>query len=562
MAEVEREVFETDVLIVGAGIAGLSTAYHLKKLINDYQENKPEDGKDLSEIMITVLEKGPHVGAHVMSGAIMDPRGLAELMPDYEEQGAPLDNVIEEDALYYFKQNGQIKPPYSPADMHNKGFPAVSLNKLTAWLGEKVEELEIDILAGFGGQEVLYDESRVIGVRTEDKGVDKHGEHKANFEPGTDIQARVTVLSEGSRGNLTKALTNKLGLRGTNPQSYTTGIKELWEVPEGRFERPTAYHTFGWPLDSKTFGGGFIYSLEKNKVSIGFVTGLSYHNPQTDPHNMFQKFKLHPFVKKILEGGKMLRYGGNTIPEGGWYSMPKYYGDGFLICGDSASFLNPRRLKGIHTSIKSGMLAAETIFEALMADDFTEDRMATMHDRVEHSWIKEELWPVRNFHQAFENGIWRGMFNLGMQMISGGEGFKDPWLVQEDHKYMHKLKELFGTVEVDPNRDKVKFDGSYTFNKVDDVYYSGTKHEEDQPPHLVVADTDICSNQCVIEYGNPCQHFCPAHVYEMEEEGSRKVLKLNASNCIHCKTCDIADPYGIITWVIPQGGEGPNYDDL
>ncbi|HER00674.1 MAG TPA: electron transfer flavoprotein-ubiquinone oxidoreductase [candidate division Zixibacteria bacterium] len=564
MADEEREVFESDILIVGAGVAGLSCAYHLKKLINQYQENKADDDKDLSETMIVVLEKGPHVGAHCLSGAIMDPKGIAELMPDYIEKGAPLDNVIEEDALYYFRENGQIKPPYAPPDMHNKGFPAMSLNKFTAWLGEQVEAEEVDILTAAGGQHVLYDDDKVIGVRTEDKGLDKKGEKKPSYEPGTDIQAKLTLFAEGTRGNLTKTLVNKLHLQTVNPQAYTTGVKELWEIPEGRFEKPTAYHTFGHPLDSKTFGGGFIYSLNNNRVSLGFVTGLNYRNPLTDPHNMFQKYKQHPFVKKILEGGKMLRYGAKTIPDGGYYSMPKYYGDGFMIAGDSAGFLNPRRLKGIHLAIKSGMLAAETMFEALLADDFSEKKLKAYEDKVEHSWIKDELWPVRNFHQAFENGIYRGLFHIGMQMISDGGGFNDPWRVEEDHKHMKKLKEYFGTTDVDPNSQKTKFDNELTFNKLDDTYYSGTKHEEDQPPHLVIADYDICNNRCTIEYGNPCQHFCPTFVYEMEEDEKtgKKKLKLNPSNCVHCKTCDIADPYGIITWVIPQGGEGPNYDDL
>ena len=563
MSEVEHELFETDILIVGGGVAGLSCAYHLKQLINQYQENKPEDGRDLSEIMITLIEKGPHIGAHVMSGAVMDPKGLAELIPDFVEKGAPLDNKIEEDAMFFLKKDGQFKVPYAPSDMHNKGLYAVSLNRLTGWLGEQVEAAGIDILAGFGGQEILYEDNTVVGVRTEDKGLDKAGNQKANFEPGTDIKARITLLAEGSRGNLTKALVTKLELQGVNPQCYTTGVKELWEVPEGRFSKPTAYHTFGFPLDSQTFGGGFIYSLGNNRVSVGFVTGLNYHNPLTDPHNMFQKYKTHPFVAKILEGGKMLRYGANTIPEGGWYSLPKYYGNGFMIAGDSAGFMNSRRLKGIHTSIKSGMLAAESMFEALLAEDYSEAQLKCYLDKVEHSWIKTELWEVRNFHQAFDKGIYRGMFHIGMQIISGGEGFTDPWKIAEDHTHMQTLKEYFKTSQIDPNRDKISFDNERTFNKLDDVYYSGTKHEEDQPPHLHIADYDICNNRCTVEYGNPCQHFCPAHVYEMEEvEDGKKELKLSPSNCVHCKTCDIADPYGIITWVIPQGGEGPNYDDL
>ena len=566
--DVEREVLEVDVLIVGAGPAGLSCAYRLKELIDQHEEKRAagddSTDKDLSETMIAVIEKGAHVGAHSLSGAVMDPKGLQELIPDYIEKGAPLEKKVEDDTLYYLTASGKFAMPWLPKTMHNQGYNIISLNRLISWLGERVEEKEVDILTGAGGAEVLYDGDRVVGVRTDDKGKDKEGNPKENFEPGADIQAKVTVLAEGVRGSLTKAHVRKLNLdAGKNPQSYVTGVKEVWEIPEGRLVKGTVIHTLGFPLNTRTFGGGFIYTMNDNMLSIGLAVGLNYRNPLTDPHNLFSKFKTHPFVKSLLEGGKMLRYGAKVIPEGGYFSMPKSYGDGFLIIGDSAGFLNSQRLKGIHLAIKSGIMAAETIFESLVADDFSEKKLEPFNTRFEKSWAKDELWKVRNFHQAYENGLFSGMLHTGLQMITNGRGTREKYEIREDHTYMKMVKAYFGQDTVDPKHDRISHDGKLTWNKLDDVYYSGTKHEEDQPPHLVIADYDICNTKCVEEYGNPCQHFCPADVYEMEEDDNGgKHLKLNPSNCVHCKTCDIVDPYGNITWTVPEGGGGPNYSDM
>lgn len=566
--DTEREVLEIDVLVVGAGPAGLACAYRLKELIDSHEENRQAGDttaeKDLSEIMIAVIEKGAHVGAHSLSGAVMDPKGIEELIPDYIERGAPLEKKVEDDTLYYLSETSRFAVPWLPKDMHNHGFNIVSLNRLTAWLGERVEEKEVDILTGAGGAEILYDGDRVIGVRTDDKGRDKEGNPRENFELGTDIQAKVTVLAEGVRGSLTKAHVNKLHLdKGKNPQSYVTGVKEVWEIPEGRFTKGTIIHTLGYPLDSRTFGGGFIYTMSENLLSIGLVVGLNYRNPLTDPHNLFSKFKTHPMVKSILDGGKMLRYGAKAIPEGGYYSMPKMYGDGFLIVGDSAGYLNSQRLKGIHLAIKSGIMAAETTFEALLADDYSEKQLGAYDKRFQESWAKQELSKVRNFHQAYEDGLFSGFLHTGLQMVTGGKGTKEKYEIVEDYKHMKKVREFFDVDAVDPKRDRIAHDGKLTWNKLDSVYYSGTKHEEDQPSHLVIADFDTCNDKCTFEYGNPCQHFCPANVYEMEEdEIGKPKLKLNPSNCVHCKTCDIADPYAIITWVVPEGGGGPNYSDM
>jgi electron-transferring-flavoprotein dehydrogenase len=568
MEDFEREILEIDVLIVGAGPAGLACAYKLKELIDEHEtERASGNGSpdvDLSEIMIAVIEKGSHVGAHSLSGAVMDPRGIEELIPDYKDQGAPLEPKVEDDTLFYLTESGKIAAPWLPGDMHNHGYNIISLNRFTSWLGEKTEEKEVDILTGAGGAEVLYDGDRVIGVRTDDKGRDKEGNPRENFEPGTDIQAKVTVFAEGVRGSLTKAHVAKLKLdKGRNPQSYVTGVKEVWEVPEGRFSKGTVIHTLGFPLDTRTFGGGFIYTMNDNLLSIGFVVGLNYRNPLTDPHNLFSKFKTHPYVKSILEGAKMLRYGAKAIPEGGYHSMPKMYGDGFLIIGDSASFLNAQRLKGIHLAIKSGIMAAETIFDSLISNDSGEAKLKEFDSRFQKSWAREELFKVRNFHQAYEDGLFSGFVHTGLQLITGGKGTRDKYVIEEDHKHMQTVRRYFGEAKVDPTRQRIAPDGKLTWNKLDDVYHSGTKHEEDQPSHLVIADYNVCNTRCKEEYGNPCQHFCPANVYEMEEdESGESKLKLNPSNCVHCKTCDIADPYGIITWVVPEGGGGPNYADM
>ncbi|MGH9857414.1 MAG: 4Fe-4S dicluster domain-containing protein, partial [Acidobacteriota bacterium] len=425
-------------------------------------------------------------------------------------------------------------------------------------------EKGVNVFTGFPAAQLLLEGDTVVGVRTGDKGIDKFGNRKSNYEPGIDIRAKVTVLGEGPRGSLTKQIVQKWNMHGLNPQVYSAGVKEVWEVPSENYETGRVIHTMGFPLKSETFGGGFIYGMANNLVSIGFVTGLDYKDPYLDPHNEFQKFKTHPLVKKILDGGKVHSYGAKTIPEGGWYSVPKLYANGLLLIGDSASLLNGQRLKGVHLAIKSGMLAAETIDESLKANDFSETQLKSYKDKINNSWIKQELWKVRNFHQAYDHGLWIGMFHTGLQFISGGRGLKDPWKRGEGHQEMETIKEYYNGNAPDPFAVKAKEDKKITFSKLTDVYFSGTIHEENQPVHLIVHDLDICHQRCIHEYGAPCQHFCPANVYEMVEEkpGEGKRLRINASNCVHCKTCDIMDPYGIITWVTPEGGGGPDYKNL
>src|SRR5579863_4144714 len=553
---VERERLDADVLIVGAGPAGLACALQLSRLIAQHNQSggKPE----LSAENIYVLEKGRELGAHQLSGAVMDPRGLAELVPDYAKT-APLDTPVTDDAAYFLTAGSAWKLPITPPPLQNHGNYVVSLNKLAKWLGGLVEQEGVNVFTQFAGAQLIYEGEGIAGVLTGDKGLDKDDKPKDNFTPGYQLRAKVTVLAEGPRGSLTKDLVAQKKLDGLNPQVYSIGVKELWDVPEGRVVPGFVAHTLGWPLDSSMYGGGWIYGLRENRVSLGLVTGLEYHNPRFDPHEAFQRFKTHPFVRRILEGGKMVRYGAKTVPTGGWYSMPRTYVDGALIIGDSASMLNSQRLKGIHTAIKSGMLAAETIYEALCAGDSSEIQLENYQRKIDQSWLKDELWGVRNFHQAFHDGLWKGLFQAGVQFVTGGRGLVDPMRTQpgyKDYENLHRDRTL-----VDQST-RFKGDGKLTFDRLTDVYHSGTRHEEDQPCHLVVLDPNICGDRCVREFGNPCQYFCLAAVYEMITENGAAKLKINAANCVHCKTCDIADPYQIINWVPPEGGGGPNYEGM
>jgi electron-transferring-flavoprotein dehydrogenase len=554
--DIQRETLETDILIVGAGPAGLAVAYKLAQLFS------AEGAPDRPEIF--VMEKGSYVGGHSLSGAVMDPRGLAELIPDFKDKGAPLEAPISKDSMYLLRENGAFKLPFMPPPLRNHGNYVVSLNKLTGWMAKQVEETGIDIFAGLAGFKLLIEDGRVAGVQTVDMGLDKEGHPKPNFEPGSLIKAKVTILCEGVHGSLTKqAFEGIPELRADClPQSYLTGVKEVWEVPSGRVVAGEVIHTAGWPSESNEYGGSWLYAMSDKMVSVGYAVGLDSPNPTNDPHAKFQRYKTHKLIRTILDGGTMLHYGAKTIPVGGFYSVPKLYHDGLLLCGDSAGLLNPQRLKGIHLAIKSGMLAAETIFEAVKAGDFSRNQLKLYSDKFEQSWAYKELRGSRNFHAGFEGGLWSGMFHAGMQIATGGRGLFERRTHKQDHEYVLKIADYEKKFGHKPEKAPLKFDNQYLFDKLSDVYKSGTTHEEHQPSHLVITDLDICNNRCTEEYGNPCQHFCPASVYNMVEDEARPgkhKLELTPSNCVHCKTCDIADPYQIIRWVTPQGGEGPNY---
>jgi electron-transferring-flavoprotein dehydrogenase len=557
----EREVLEFDVQFVGAGPAGLAGAIHLANLIERHQQS---GGAPLGEITIAVLEKSATVGAHGISGAVMDPRAMKELMPDYVERGCPVGSAVTKDDVYFFSSGGQFRLPFTPPMLANHGNHVLSLGNLVQWMAGIAEEKGVLVVTETPASAPIVEAGRVLGVRTGDKGINKKGDRKPNYQPGAECRAKLTVLCEGPRGTIAKVLDRELGLgAGKNAQVYSTGVKELWEMPAGRVEKGRVIHTMGFPLDNATFGGGFIYGLDDTHWSVGFVTGLDAHDPTNDPHGNLQRFKQHPFVRALLEGGKPVSYGAKAIPEGGYWAMPKLSADGVLLAGDTGGFLNGARLKGIHLAIKSGMLAAETAFECLVAGDFSKERLAGYEKRVESSWAADELRSVRNFHQGFEHGLFAGMFNVGVGMVTGGRDFllRDRVHNLPGHERMRKI----GATHPNGKPAVRKADGALTFDKLADVYLSGTSHDEDQPVHLVVADVNVCATRCREEYGNPCQHFCPASVYEMVPDEAKPGairLHINASNCVHCKTCDIADPYQIITWVTPEGGGGPDYKNL
>src|SRR5947208_2840971 len=512
---IERETLDVDVVIVGAGPAGLAAAYRLAELVKAEEK--------LAGLSIAVLEKGKEIGSHGISGAVMDPRGIAELMPDWLERGCPVESPVTDDAFWFLPETGE-----------------------------------------FAASRVLVENGRVVGVRTGDKGIDKNGQPKANYEPGVDVRAKITILAEGPRGTLTKQLAGLFDLyEGKNPQVYSVGVKELWQLPDDRFAPGAVIHTMGWPLDNDTFGGGFIYGMRERIVDIGLVVGLDYRNPTLDPHHEFQRYKTHPSIRPLLEGGKMISAGAKAIPEGGYFSMPRMFGDGFLIAGDSAGYLNGARLKGIHLGIKSGAMAAETAFHALLNEDYSTAQLGEYEEMFEASWAREELWQQRNFHQAFEYGQLAGLINAGLGIVTGGRGYgvMNRLEAHSGHERMERIQRYFGTEDPHPP-SKMKFDNKYTFDKVTDVYYGGVVHEENQPAHLLILDTEVCVTRCTEEYGNPCFHFCPANVYEPRptDDGRGRVPFLTFTNCFHCKTCDIMDPYQVITWVPPEGGGGPNYN--
>jgi electron-transferring-flavoprotein dehydrogenase len=535
---------EYDVVVVGAGPAGLACAIRLKQLSN-------ENGNDLS---VCIVEKGSEVGAHILSGAVMDPRALNELIPNWQELDAPLNTPVQEDRMVFLTEKHAIRLP-TPPQMHNKGNYVVSLGNVVRWLGQQAEELGVEIYPGFAATEVLYnDDGSVKGIATGDMGVGKDGQLTDRHQQGIELHARQTVFAEGCRGSLTKTLFEKFRLRdGVDPQTYGLGIKELWEVDNEQHQPGLVIHTIGWPLDSETYGGSFLYHLENNQIAVGFVVGLDYRNPHLSPYEEFQRFKTHPKIRDYFRNGRRISYGARAISEGGLQSIPKLSFPGGLLIGDTAGFLNVPRIKGSHTAMKSGMSAAEALYEHKLSG--SDNEVVGYRNRLTRTWLWDELHRARNIRPAFSWGLWRGLAYsaLDTYVLRG----KAPWTMHHhaDHDQLRKASES-------KRIEYPKPDGELTFDRLSSVFISNTNHEEDQVSHLQLGDASVPIELNLAEYDAPEQRYCPAGVYEIVSGDAGPQLQINAQNCVHCKTCDIKDPTQNINWVPPEGGGGPNYPNM
>lgn len=538
----DREVMHYDVVIVGAGPSGLACAIRLKQL-------KPE-------LSVCILEKGSEVGAHLLSGAVFETRALDELIPDWKEKGAPLHVEAKDDHFMFMTETKSFRLP-TPPQMKNHGNYIISLGELGRWLGEQAEALDVEIFAGFAGSEILYNEDgAVIGVATGDMGIDKDGNKTDAFEPGVELHAKQTVFAEGCHGSLTKQLIETFKLRrGASTQTYALGIKEIWEVPHQKHVQGKIMHTIGWPMDRKTYGGSWIYHWRDNLISIGFVTALDYQNPYLSPYEEMQRFKTHPEIKQLLEGGKRISYGARALVEGGLQSLPKLTFPGGLLVGDAAGFLNVAKIKGNHTAMKSGMLAADTLISRLDNKTKYGEQFTKYEERFKKSWVYKELYKVRNIRPAFQKGLWMGLANAVFQTLGG---WRLPYTLQHAHPDHAALKPA-GEVE---KIDYPKPDGILTFDRLTSVQLSNTYHEENQPSHLKIKDASVPVAVNLPQYAGPSQRYCPAAVYEFVEEAGATKFVINAQNCVHCKTCDIKDPSQNIVWTVPQGGGGPNYTSM
>ncbi len=543
----ERESMEYDVVIVGAGPSGLSAAIRLKQLA-------AEKGQDVN---VCVIEKGSEVGAHILSGAVVEPRALNELIPDWRERGAPLNTPATKDDFLFLSRETSYRLP-TPPTMKNHGNYIISLGNLCRWLATQAEELGVEIYPGFAAAEVLYDdEGAVVGVATGDMGVGRDGQPTEQFAPGMELRARYTLFAEGCRGSLTKTLFERFKLReGVDPQTYGIGIKELWEIDPAQHQPGKIVHTVGWPLDASTYGGSFLYHLENNQVAVGFVIGLGYENPHLSPFEEFQRFKTHPDIRPTFEGGRRIAYGARAISAGGIQSIPKLIFPGGLLIGDTAGFLNMPKIKGTHTAMKSGMVAAEAVFAAV-ATGRGADEVTEYPETLQQSWLWQELYQVRNIKPAFSWGLWAAIAYsaLDTYVLRG----KAPWTFH--HKPDHaKLKKASECSKI----EYPKPDGKVSFDRLSSVFISNTNHEEDQPCHLTLKDPTVPIQVNLALYDAPEQRYCPAGVYEIirDNDGKNPRLQINAQNCVHCKTCDIKDPTQNINWVTPQGGGGPNYPNM
>lgn len=542
----QRESMQYDVVIVGAGPSGLATAIRLKQLCAEHDH----------DLNVCVVEKGSEVGAHILSGAVLEPKSLQELIPDWKEKGAPLNTPAENDQFLFLTASKDFRLP-TPPHMKNHGNYIVSLGNLCRWLATQAEELGVEIYPGFAAAEVLYDEADAVrGIATGDMGIGKDGEKTEAYEPGVELHAKLTIFAEGCRGSLTKTLFEKFDLRdGVDPQTFAIGIKELWEIDPAKHKPGLIVHTIGWPVNSKVYGGSFLYHLEDNQVAVGYVVGLDYQNPHLSPFEEFQRWKTHPSIRPTFEGGRRVAYGARALNEGGFQSIPKLSFAGGMLVGDCAGFLNVPKIKGTHTAMKSGMTAAEAAFESLRSGS-DETEVTGYRKMLESTWLWSELRDVRNIRPGFRKGLWAGLVNAALEayLLRG----KAPWTLHhhEDHRQLQKANEC-------PVINYPKPDGEVSFDRNSSVFLSNTNHEENQPAHLTLKDAAVPININLADYDAPEQRYCPAGVYEIIDdsaEGPR--LQINAQNCVHCKTCDIKDVTQNINWVVPQGGGGPNYPNM
>ena len=547
----DRETMEYDVVIVGAGPSGLAAAIKLRQLAE-------QQDRDIS---VCVLEKGSEVGAHILSGAVLETRALDELLPDWKEQGAPLNTPVTRDSFLYLSQQRSFRFPFTPPQMRNHGNFIISLGNLCRWLGEQAETMGVEIYPGFAAAKVLYgNNGEVRGVATGDMGIGKDGTPTENHQPGIELHAKQTLFAEGCRGSLTKTLFDRFQLRqGVDPQTFGIGIKELWEIRAEVHEPGAVMHTIGWPLDSQTYGGSFLYHLEENQVAIGFVVGLDYRNPHLDPFLEFQRFKTHPRIRPVLEGGQRVAYGARALNEGGFQSIPKLTFPGGALIGCTAGFMNVPKIKGSHTAMKSGMLAAEAVFELIKQESSNDSSLEVFgyEQALKSSWVWPELYRVRNIRPAFRWGLWPALVYSAIDsyLLRG----RAPWTFhhEPDHKSLNKSHDCMPINYPNP-------DGEISFDRLSSVYLSNTNHEENQPAHLKLRDTNVPIALNLPNYEAPEQRFCPAGVYEIlrEDDGSNPRLQINAQNCVHCKACDIKDPTQNINWETPEGGGGPNYPNM
>jgi len=544
----------TDILIIGGGPSGLAASIHLADILKQNNIKR----------RILLVEKGSSIGSHILSGAVIKADVFKTLLPDVDFNEIPFNAKVTSDTTVLMSENGSFKLPVHVPYMNNKGNYTASLGQICKYLAKKAEEKGVEIYPGFAIDEILYQDGKVIGAKTIDTGLDHHGHQLENFQEGTRIEANLTIFAEGTRGSLAKQLIKKFDLqKGKNEQIYSLGCKELWSIPEGNIKPGEIYHTMGYPLNMHEFGGGFVYGLNDNKVAVGLVVGLDYQDPTFDVHDAFQVWKTTPFISNILKGGKLIEYGAKTLPEGGYYAIPKLYVDGALIVGDSAGFLTMPALKGVHLAITSGMMAAKTAVSALAKDDYSEKVLREYDILIKDSVIYKDMYPVRNFRQGFTKGLLIGAIHFGTQLITGGAGFFGRLRTHTDSEATLKLNELTYAPFKERFKGKLEFDKILTFDKATDVFYTGVNHDEQQVPHLHINNPATYETVNIKQYGAPSQFFCSAEVYELHtDKQGHQEIRIHAENCLHCKTCDIKSPGDGITWMVPNGGNGPEFQNM